>query len=310
MQFDAVIAFFLLGALSVLLQARIPFPKGLYASISMLLMLAIGLKGGIALQSYASWSLLSEALLVISMGLTLPLVAYPLLRFFGELRTSDAASIAAHYGSVSVGTYAVAVALLDMNGIAYEAYFPLFVVMLEMPAIFIGIWLAKLKSKDMSSVSMDKEIFINPSILLMVGGMIIGWGAGDSVVKIMPLFGELFYGLLALFLLEMGMVAATHLRTLRKDGAFLVSFGVLMPLIGGSAGLLVASILEFSIGGTALLATLGASASYIAVPAAMRSCLPDANPGLSIGASLGVTFPFNVVVGVPLFISTSMWLAA
>lgn len=308
MVLDAVVAFFVLGAISVLIGARIPFPKGLYSSVSMMLMLAIGLKGGIALQSHASIALIQQSLLVISLGVVLPIIAYPILKYFGALSKVDASSIAAHYGSVSVGTYAVAVAMLDANNIGYEAYFPLFVVLLEIPAILVGIAFAKGLFSKNSGFKVDREILINPSILMMVGGIAVGWGSGDSVNKIMPLFGTLFPALLALFLLEMGMQAAERLKDIKKDSAFLTTFAITMPLIGGALGMLFASILGLSAGGLVLLATLGASASYIAVPAAMRNCLPEANPGLSIGASLGITFPFNVLVGVPLFIAIAQLL--
>lgn len=308
MQVDAVIAFFILGALSVFSGAKIKFPKGLYESISMFLMIAIGLKGGIALQSHASFELVIQSFIVISMGVALPFIAYPILRYFGKIDRVNAASVAAHYGSVSVGTYAVAVAVLEAAEIPYEAYFPLFVVLLEIPAILVGIALAKGLFSGKSEFKLDKEIFVNQSIFLMVGGLFIGMFGGQSVDKIMPLFKTLFPGFLALFLLEMGMVAAARIKEFKNDSAFLAGFAILMPLIGGAAGILVASVLDLSAGGMTLMATLGASASYIAVPAAMRTCLPEANPALSISASLGVTFPFNVVVGVPVFVAVSQWL--
>lgn len=308
MQIDAVIAFFILGALSVFSGAKIKFPKGLYESISMFLMIAIGLKGGIALQSHASFHLVIQSLLVMAMGVTLPFIAYPILRYFGKIDRINAASVAAHYGSVSVGTYAVAVAVLEANNIAYEAYFPLFVVLLEIPAILVGIALAKGLLSGGGTFKLDKEIFVNQSIFLMVGGLFIGMFGGQSVDKIMPLFKTLFPGFLALFLLEMGIIAATRIKEFKNDSAFVTCFGILMPLIGGTAGMSVAHVLGLSAGGMTLMATLGASASYIAVPAAMRTCLPEANPALSISASLGVTFPFNVVVGVPVFVAVSQWL--
>ncbi|XOV80676.1 MAG: sodium-dependent bicarbonate transport family permease [Aestuariibacter sp.] len=308
MQLDAVIAFFVLGALTVWLKAPIKFPKSLYDSITLFLMLAIGLKGGLALQEHASYNLIFQSFFVILFGLLLPFIAYPLLRYFGMLDRINAGAIAAHYGSVSVGTYAVAVALLESANIAYEAYFPLFVVLLEAPAIVVGIWLAKRQKKGTSGVKLDREIVINQSILLLMGGLLIGYIGGGTVDKIMPFFGVLFPGILALFLLEMGIVAAKRLRELTHAAYFIAAFGMLMPIIGGSTGLLLADMLQLSSGGMALMATLGASASYIAVPAAMRMSLPEADSGLSISTSLGVTFPFNVLVAVPFFIAVSQWL--
>jgi hypothetical protein len=310
MQIDVVAAFFILGAVAHLLRADIRFPAGLYQGLTLFLLVAIGLKGGIALRQHADLSLVTQSLAVILFGLALPIIAFPLLARIGQLSRDNAASIAAHYGSVSVGTYAVAVAMLESRGIAYEAYFPLFVVLLEMPAIAIGLALARKQDGSTQGGKLLHEIFCNQGVVLMSGALLIGYWAGDGVATIMPLFGELFHGALALFLLEMGLVAASRLPDIRRMAPFMSAFGVLMPLIGASLGGLLAFSLGFSTGGIALLAALGGSASYIAVPAVMRVALPDANHGLSIAASLGITFPFNVLVGIPLYISGAAWLAS
>ncbi|NKF52109.1 sodium-dependent bicarbonate transport family permease [Shewanella sp. WXL01] len=305
---DAVVAFFILGAGSQLLGAKLSFPDSLYKSLSLFLMVAIGLKGGIALQQHVDPALFSMSLAVIGFGLIIPLIAYPLLRYFGQLDKINAGAVAAHYGSVSVATYAVAVALLEAANIKYEAYFPLFVVLLEMPAIVVGLILAKGSFKIVNAEFIKHELVANQSILLMLGSLIIGFVGGDSVQKLAPFFMQLFSGVLALFLLKMGMVAAEQLSTLKSNSLFLVSFSVLMPLIGGSAGIGLGVLMGLSAGGVALMAVLGASASYIAVPAAMKQSLPEANAGLSITASLGITFPFNVLVGVPFFIALASYI--
>ncbi|MDK1288656.1 sodium-dependent bicarbonate transport family permease [Pseudoalteromonas umbrosa] len=307
---DAVVAFFLLGIIAQLLGAKIPFPDGLYKTLSLFLMVAIGLKGGIALQQHVDPALLTMSIAVVAFGLLLPLVAYPLLRYFGQLDKINAGAIAAHYGSVSVATYAVAVALLEAGDIAYEAYFPLFVVLLEMPAILVGLVLAKGNLKVINRAFIKKELVANQSILLMVGSLVIGFVGGDSVQKLTPFFVELFSGVLALFLLKMGLVAGEQLGTLKKNSLFLISFAILMPMLGGLAGTGLGVLLELSAGGIALMAVLGASASYIAVPAAMKESLPEANAGMSITASLGITFPFNVLLGVPFFIALGQYLGA
>ncbi|MCF6439965.1 sodium-dependent bicarbonate transport family permease [Pseudoalteromonas luteoviolacea] len=307
---DAVVAFFLLGIIAQLLGAKIPFPDGLYKTLSLFLMVAIGLKGGIALQQHVDPALLTMSIAVVAFGLLLPLVAYPLLRYFGQLDKINAGAIAAHYGSVSVATYAVAVALLEAGNIAYEAYFPLFVVLLEMPAILVGLVLAKGNLKVINRAFIKKELVANQSILLMVGSLVIGFVGGDSVQKLTPFFVELFSGVLALFLLKMGLVAGEQLGTLKKNSLFLISFAILMPMLGGLAGTGLGVLLELSAGGIALMAVLGASASYIAVPAAMKESLPEANAGMSITASLGITFPFNVLLGVPFFIALGQYLGA
>ncbi|KHT63192.1 permease [Photobacterium gaetbulicola] len=307
---DAVVAFFILGIVCQLLGAKVSFPENVYKTLSLFLMIAIGLKGGLALQQHIDPDLITLSLAVVAFGLLLPLVAYPLLRYFGQLDRINAGAIAAHYGSVSVATYAVAVALLEANNISYEAYFPLFVVLLEMPAILVGLVLAKGSLKLINADFIKKELVANQSILLMVGSLLIGYFGGQSVEKLSPFFIDLFSGVLALFLLKMGLVAGEQLAALKKNSLFLVSFGMLMPMVGGMAGTALGVLLGFSAGGISLMAVLGASASYIAVPAAMKQSLPEANAGMSITASLGITFPFNVLLGVPFFIALGQYIAA
>jgi uncharacterized protein len=314
MQLDVGIAFFLLGAFATLVKSEIQFPKGLYQSLTLFLMVAIGLKGGVALGEHASWELAIQSLSVVALGLILPLIAFPILYYIGELKRYDAASIAAHYGSVSVGTYAVAVAFLEAQAIPYEAYIPLFVVLLEMPAIAIGIALARPKQKtataDTDSGKLAHEVLLNQGMILMVGGLLIGLAAGDRIEKVTPFFFDLFNGVLALFLLEMGMMAARRLDEIKRLGSFILAFGIAMPVVGGLIGCSLGLAIGLSPGGATLLAVLGASASYIAVPAAMRVALPMANHSLSISSSLGITFPFNVMIGIPTFAAVANWLAA
>ncbi|WEM43692.1 sodium-dependent bicarbonate transport family permease [Photobacterium sp. DA100] len=307
---DAVVAFFILGIVCQLLGAKVSFPENVYKTLSLFLMIAIGLKGGLALQQHIDSDLIALSLAVVAFGLLLPLIAYPLLRYFGQLDRINAGAVAAHYGSVSVATYAVAVALLEANNISYEAYFPLFVVLLEMPAILVGLVLAKGSLKLINADFIKKELVANQSILLMVGSLLIGYFGGQSVEKLAPFFIELFSGVLALFLLKMGLVAGEQLAALKKNSLFLVSFGMLMPMVGGICGTSLGVLLGFSAGGISLMAILGASASYIAVPAAMKQSLPEANAGMSITASLGITFPFNVLLGVPFFIALGQYIAA
>ena len=310
MQLDIVVAFFILGAFAQLLRSDIQFPRSLYQTLTLFLLIAIGLKGGVALREHADISLAPQALAIVLFGLALPLIAFPLLQRVGQLSRSDASSIAAHYGSVSVATYAVAVAMLESRGIEYEAYFPVFVVLLEMPAIAVGLALARRGDEALDRGKLVHEIFCNQGVVLLSGAMFIGYWAGIGVAPVMPLFGDLFHGALALFLLEMGMVAASRLPDIRQAAPFMSAFGVVMPLVGAALGAALALMLGFSSGGIALLAVLGGSASYIAVPAVMRTALPEANHGLSIAASLGITFPFNVLVGIPLYITGAAWLGS
>lgn len=312
MQLDVGVAFFLLGMFASLVRSDIQFPKSLYQSLVLFLMLAIGLKGGVALAEHASWGLLGQATAVLTLGFALPLIAFPLLYYFGKLPRCDAASIAAHYGSVSVGTYAVAVAFLEAQGVRYEDYIPLFVVLLEMPAIIVGLALAKHISAQSNTADSRKallhEVFFNQGMVLMMGGLLIGFLSGDNIQGVAPLFFDLFKGVLALFLLEMGMVAASRLQDAKQVGSFMLAFGTAMPIIGGLLGCVLGLLIGLSAGGAILLAVLGASASYIAVPAAMRVALPEANHSLSITSSLGITFPFNVLVGIPTYTVITQWI--
>jgi hypothetical protein len=299
---DPIVLFFLLGLVAGLGRSDLRLPGSIYEFLSVILLLAIGLKGGAELARQSLGALLPQVVAVILMGALLPLVAYPLLRGLGRLKRADAASIAAHYGSVSVGTYAVAVAWLVARDISYEEYMPLMLVLLEMPAIVVGIMLARGVSSQTDWKELAHEVFLGKSIVLLVGGLLIGWAAGPEALKpVGGLFFGLFHGVLALFLLEMGLVAAGQVGSLRRHGLFLAAFGILFPLFGALVGAGLGSVFDLSTGGITLLAVLAASASYIAVPAAMRLALPEANPTLSLTASLGVTFPFNILVGIPLY---------
>jgi len=264
------------------------------------------MKGGIELAKQSPLGLIPDMFAVVVMGSILPIIAFPVLLYIGKFKRPDAASIAAHYGSVSVGTFAVAVAYYESRGIAYEEHMPLLLVMLEIPAILVGILLARGFSRDTKWRSVGHEVFLGKGIILLVGGLLIGWIAGpEGVVTIKPLFFDLFKGVLAIFLLEMGLIAAMQLGSLKKYGVFLIAFGILMPLFSSVVGSITGLILGLSIGGAAMLATLAASASYIAVPAAMRISVPEANPTLSLTASLGITFTFNVIIGIPIYLKVA-----
>lgn len=299
---DPVVLFFVLGVAAGLMRSDLRLPSAVYDFVTMLLLLAIGLKGGVELSRQPLAALAPQMLAVVAMGLLLPLLAYPVLYYAGRLARADAASIAAHYGSVSVGTYAVVAAYLTSRGVAFEEYMPVFVVLLEVPAIVVGILLARGWSGQQEWGLLAREIFLGKGVVLLTGGLLIGWIAGaDGVQPIGALFFDLFKGILALFLLEMGLIAVSQIGDLRRCGLFLAGFAIGFPLfaalIGGSLGW----ALGLSAGGTVVLATLAASASYIAVPAAMRMAVPQANPSLSLAAALGITFPFNILVGIPLY---------
>lgn len=306
---DPIILFFLLGVVAGLARSDLRMPSAIYDFLSIYLLLAIGLKGGVELARYPLAPLVPRMILVVAAGLVLPILIFPVLRAVGRLPRPDAASIAAHYGSVSVGTYAVALAYLTSQEVAYESYVTLFLVLLEMPAIVVGVILARGVSRRTQWGRLAHEVFAGKAVVCLLGGLLIGWIAGqEGLTSMHGFFFDLFRGMLALFLLEMGLLCAVQMGTLRQHGLFLLAFGVLMPLVGAAAGAGLGWGMGLSAGGTALLAVLFASASYIAVPAAMRISVPEANPALSLAASLGVTFPFNVTVGIPLYLELARWI--
>lgn len=305
---DPVILFFVLGITAGLLRTELRLPAAVYEFVTIVLLLAIGLKGGVELAKQPLAELVPQMLAVVVMGSVLALAAFPVLRLLGRLPRADAASVAAHYGSVSVGTFAVAVAWLGSRGIPFEEHMPLLLVVLEVPAILVGIVLARGVTRATKWGSVLREAFLGKGIVLLLGGLLIGWAAGpDGVAPLEPLFVDLFKGILALFLLEMGLITAAQVGGLRLHGVFLAAFGVGMPLCSALVGTGTGWLLGLSVGGTAVLATLAASASYIAVPAAMRISVPEANPTLSLTASLGITFPFNVLLGIPIYHAMAVW---
>lgn len=315
---DPVVLFFMLGVAARLAKSDLKLPEALYETLSIYLLLAIGLKGGMELAKHPLGVVAPQATAVVLMGFCLPLLAYPVLRKLGKLSAVDSAAIAAHYGSVSVVTFAVGAAYMARQNVTFEEYMPLFVALLEVPGIVVGIVLARtLGARESGNAQqvqwgvLAHEVFLGKSVVLLVGGLIIGWVAGPAGLEpLRGLFVDLFKGVLALFLLEMGLVAANRLGDLRRAGFFLLAFGVLAPLVFACIGIVLGHAIGLSVGGTALLGVLASSASYIAAPAALRIAVPQANPSLSIGAALGVTFPFNLTLGIPLYLALAQYVHA
>lgn len=306
MNFEPVVLFFVLGVVAGLLRSDLKIPGSIYEALSIFILLAIGLKGGVELAKYQVSELLLDGLIIVLIGAVIPLVAFPALRLLGRMSRADSASIAAHYGSVSVVTFSVGITLLGHELLDFEGYLIVYLVLLEIPALMIGVILARHGQGEVRWGKLLHEVFFGKSIYLLAGGLLIGFVAGSEGIKPLDkLFFDLFKGVLALFLLEMGLVASTRIAALREYGVFLAIFAMLMPLFSATLGTFTGWMLGLSVGGTFLLATLYASASYIAAPAAMRIAVPEANPALSIGASLGMTFPFNIFVGIPIY----LWMA-
>ena len=303
--FEPVVLFFVLGVAAGLLRSDLKLPAALYETLAIYLLLAIGLKGGVELARHPLAAVLPQALAAVAVAAAIPMLAFPVLRGLGKMSRADAASIGAHYGSVSVVTFAVGSAYLSRLAQPFEGYMAVFLALLEFPALLIGVLLARRAGPTAGQAAWGvllREVFLGKSVFLLLGGLAIGWIAGpEGIGSFAPLFFDLFKGVLALFLLEMGLVAAGQLGDLRRFGPFLIAFAVLTPLFSGALGTATGWLIGLSPGGTMLLATLYASASYIAAPAAMRIAVPEANPALSIGASLGITFPFNLLVGIPLY---------
>ncbi|VAW47243.1 putative sodium-dependent bicarbonate transporter [hydrothermal vent metagenome] len=318
------VLFFALGVFARLIKSDLKFPEGMGKGISLYLLMAIGLKGGAELAKADFGIAFQSIFWAFIMGLVIPMIGYALLRFRDRIDPFNAAAITAHYGSVSAATFLTAIAFLETSGIAHESYPIIMMVIMESPAIIIGLVLAMLarkklaKSKpavegqeveSLNTGALLKEAFTNGSVVLLMGAMVVGAVASpEAMAKVYPFSSEIFMGVLCLFLLDMGIEAAKRIKSFKSAGATLISFGIIMPLIGGTIGVFVGvTLLGFSAGGAMLVGILGSSASYIAVPPAMRYGVPEANPSFYLTLTLGVTFPFNVVIGIPMFYQMAIW---
>ena len=311
---DIVVMFFLLGLFAGLVRSDLSIPKATYDTLSLLLMLTIGLKGGMALHGNLTWALLPELLSVVVLGALIPLTLFPLLRKVIGLSLANSASIAAHYGSVSAGTFAVALAYTQTNNLVIDPVITLYLVLMELPAIIVGLLLYRRYSAALpnaKTVSMGElwhEALTNKGVILLVGGVIIGFMYGPlQGAQVTDLLMGGFKAVLALFLLEMGLTAAQTLRPLPLKHWKLMVFALVAPLCLGVIGIGVGTALGLEQGSIVILASLTASASYIAAPAAIKASIPEADIGLAMLSSLGLTFPFNVIIGIGLYHQIVQW---
>lgn len=303
-----MILFFILGGAAGLARSDLSVPEQFGKAMSLYLMAAIGLKGGIEVAE-AGFSI--DIVLALAAGVTLslllPIPAYALLRKYGRLDRVNAGAVAAHYGSVSVVTFVTGSEILSSLSIPTAGYMVAVMAAMETPAIIIGLLLARgaLASGTRSlSPSLWHETFLNGSVVLLIGSFLIGLAVGkEGSVPVLPFFEAGFRGVLCLFLLDMGLIAARRLRETRNLTWRLMTLGIALPIGQGTLGVLIGTVIGLDIGSAATLGILAASASYIAVPAVMRMSLPQADPGISLGMVLAVTFPFNVIFGIPLFIA-------
>jgi hypothetical protein len=309
---SAPVLFFFLGVVAVLVGSDLEIPSPLPKLFSLYLLLAIGFKGGLELAHSGLTSLVLLTIgAAVAMSLLVPLTSFLVLRT--RLDAANAAAVAASYGSISAVTFITAESFLTILQIHFDGFMVAALALMESPAIVVGVVLAKLAGRHGGSAQplrwreVLQEAFLNGSVFLLIGSLVIGYlvtaFSPSGLARMEPFTDKLFYGALCFFLLDMGLVAAQRLQDLRRAGAFLVGFAVLAPLVHAVAGLLLSRLLGLGVGDALLFMVLCASASYIAVPAAMRMTVPEANPSLYISSALGVTFPFNVVVGIPLYLA-------
>lgn len=305
---------FALGIAASLLKSDLHFPEELYTALTIYLLFAIGLKGGMKLEglslSVVGWPLAGA----IFLSIVIPIWSFFLLRGVVRLDSANAGAVAAHYGSVSAVTFSAALAFLENGKVAVEGFAPALLAVMEAPAILVAVFMAlKFAQKGSNQTSqfgrLVHELLTGKGIILLLGGLLIGLLSGKKgFEQVAPLFDAPFKGVLAIFLLEVGLVTGSRISDMGTAGWRLVAFALLMPIVHGFIGAFVGRECGLSVGGMTVLATLAASASYIAAPAAVRVALPQASPALCLTSALAITFPFNVVVGIPIYYGFAKYL--
>lgn len=314
---------FALGIFARLVKSEFSLPKDIYSALSIYLLFALGLKGGVELAHASFDAIVAPAGVTLLLGCITPLTAYGVMRYVGRFNTSDSAGMAAHYGSVSAVTFIAAQQYMQRVGAPAEGYMPTLLTLLESPGIHIALFIGAVqRNRQAASAGADAadhgsikevlhEVLTGRTMILLVGGLVVGYFMGEPGWQaVSPFFDSGFKGALMLFLLEMGVVAGGRLGDLKKVGPFLLGFGMLVPLLHGALGVILGEWAGLSPGGAAVLGTMAASASYIAAPPAVRLTLPDANPTYSLTAALAITFPFNILAGVPIYYYLAQRLAA
>jgi len=315
-----MVLFFVLGVAAALARSDLSIPQSVAKAMAIYLMMAIGFKGGASLSGVGvDFRLLGALGLGAALSFLTPIVGYWLLKASTRLSDVDAAAVAAHYGSISIVTFVAATQVVTSAGLRYEGFIVAVAAVMEMPAILSAMWLARRSAsgegegegEGEGSGQLMTEILLNGSIVVLVGSFLIGWITGPQGLAIVnPFIGDPFRGVLCLFLLDMGLVAGRGLREAGRElNAPVILFGLYMPVLSALAAAIIVWPLGLSVGGTALFIVLAASASYIAVPAAMRVALPEARASIYLTLSLGVTFPFNLTLGIPLYLLLAQGIA-
>ena len=314
-----IVLFFVLGLSAALMRSQMTVPESFAKGLAIYLMMAIGLKGGVEMsKTPLTPEVFGIAAVALILSFGMPFLAYLLLRGTSKMSRVNAAATAGHYGSISIVTFVAGTQALELAGVATSGYMVAMAALMEVPAIMSALLLARRGMKKAGEVAgsekgeLFREVLLNASVVVLVGALLIGWVSGETgMEKISPFFVTPFQGVLCLFLLDMGLNAGRGLRQgWRQLDAGALSFGVVMPLISAVLTTGICWAMKLSVGDAALLIILAASASYIAVPAAMRLALPKAQPSIYLTLSLGVTFPFNLTFGIPLYILLAQWAGA
>lgn len=295
---------FILGFLGARIKSDVRIPEQVYQMISIFLLFGIGLKGGHALKDVSLDSFAVPALATIGLGMLIPLLAYLSLKLVRAISDLDRGAIAAHYGSTSLVTFSAALLFLENSGIEVEGFATALLTIMEVPGIVVGVYLgSRHRNKSVQWGRTLHEVVTGKTILLLVGGLVIGGVTSDAgYLSVTPFFIDLQSGFLALFLLHLGYLAGSNWGEIKKVGPLVGVFALIFPILAGTLGVLVGTMVGLSIGGATILGVLSASASYIAAPAAVSVGLPEANAPLALMSSIGVTFPFNLLVGIPLYL--------
>lgn len=305
---NPTILFFFLGMIAVWIKSDLEIPQPLPRLFSLYLLLAIGFKGGVELaHTGIDLSIVKTLLFAVVSSIVIPIYLFFILK--KKLDINNAGAIAATYGSVSAVTFVTAVAFLQNLEISFGGHMVAALALMESPSIIIGVFLVRqfdkseTKGKKRMGISETlREAFTNGSVVMILGSLIIGILTGEKGAEALaPFTNDIFKGMLCFFLLDMGILAANRVRALRNAGSFLILFSIAVPIIHGVVSILISSALDISEGNALLLAVLISSGSYIAVPAAFRLAVPKANPGLYVPMSLAITFPFNIIIGIPFY---------